>query len=119
MSNSTDVTEKTKVGPVLLGDGGYSLIKWLIKHTFSPALSPQEKNFSKALSSARVVVERSFGGCKARWRCLLKQLDNRVENVCNVIITCFTLHNFCQLNGEHYFDDDGILDELIENERRA
>ena len=29
------------------------------------------------------------------------------------------MHNFLQLNGENYFDDDGILDELIENERRA
>ena len=29
------------------------------------------------------------------------------------------MHNFGQLNGENYFDDDGILDELIENERRA
>ena len=26
---------------------------------------------------------------------------------------CFTLHKFCQLNGENYFHDDGILDELI------
>ena len=26
---------------------------------------------------------------------------------------------FCQLNGENYFDDDGILDELDENERRV
>ena len=69
---------------------------------------------------ARVVVERSFG------KCLLKQLDNRAENVLmlmlmcsNVIITCFTLHNFYQLNGENCFDDDDILDELNENERRA
>ena len=86
--------------------------------TFSPALSPQENKFNKALSSAQVVAERSFGVCKVRWRSSLKQLDNRVENVSNVIITCFTLHNFCQLNGENYFDDDGILDELSENERR-
>ena len=50
---------------------------------------------------------------------LLKQLDSRVENVSNIIITCFTLHNFCQLNGENYFEDDGIMDELIENECRA
>ena len=27
---------------------------------------------------------------------------------------CFILHNFCQSNGENYFDNDGILDELIE-----
>ena len=32
---------------------------------------------------------------------------------------CFTLHNFCQLSRESYFDDDGILDGLTENECRA
>ena len=59
LSNPTDVIEKTKVGPALLGDGGYPLKKWLIKpYTFSSALSPQENKFNKALSSARVVVER-------------------------------------------------------------
>ena len=68
-----------------------------LKIAFSPALSLQKKKFNKALSSARVFVERAFGVCKARWRCLLKQLDNRVRNVSNFIITCFTLHNFCQL----------------------
>ena len=50
---------------------------------------------------------------------ILTQINNCVENVYNVIITCFTQNNFCQLNGENYFDEDGILDELIENERRG
>ena len=49
----------------------------------------------------------------------LNNLTTTLENVSNVIITCFTLHNFYQLNGETYFDADGILGELIENQRRA
>ena len=61
LSNPNDVIERTKVGPVLLGDGGYPLNKCLIKpYTFSTALSPQRKKFNKALSSARVIVERAF-----------------------------------------------------------
>ena len=91
LSNPNDVIERTKVGPVLSGDGGYPLNKCLIKpYTFSA------KEFNEALSSARVIVERAFGVSKARWRCLLKQLDNRVENVSNVIITflhCITFYN--------------------------
>ena len=62
------------------------------------------------------MLERSFGICKARWRCLLKRLD-KVENVSDVIITCFVLHNFCQINGETYLDQNGILEDLIQNER--
>ena len=50
---------------------------------------------------------------QARWRCLLKRLDNKVENVSNVIITCFALNNFCQINGETHRDHDGILEDLV------
>ena len=76
------------------------------------ALCPQEKKFDKALFIARVVVESALGVCKARWRYLLKQLQNSVENVSNVIIACFTLHNFWQVNGENYFDSDEILEMM-------
>ena len=93
LSNPTDVIEKTKVGcdiMRLLRDRGYPLNKWLMKlYTLSPALSPQEKKFKKPLSSAWVVVERAFGVCKTRSRFLIKRLDNRLENVSNVFITCF------------------------------
>ena len=58
LSKPTDVIGKTKVGPVLLGDGGYRLNKWLIKPCkFSPTLSPQEKKFNKGLSIVGVAVE--------------------------------------------------------------
>ena len=59
LSKPTDVIEKTKLGPVLLGDGGYRLNKWLIKpYKFSPTLSPQEKKFNKGLSIVGVAVEK-------------------------------------------------------------
>ena len=63
--------------------------------------------------------ERAFGFFKARWRCLLLRLDNQIENVSEVIISCFALHNFCQLENEEFLDQDGILDDLIRQERVA
>ena len=93
-----------QVRPHLLGDSGYPLTNWLMKpYIFTPALDQREKKYNKKLSSVRSSVERSYGVCKARWRCLLKRLDNLVENVSDVIITCFTLHNFFQIND----DDEG------------
>ena len=86
-------------------------------YSFTPALNNIQKKFNKKLSSSRAIVERSFGICKVRWRCLLKRLDNKVENVSDVIITCFVPHNFCQINGETYLDRDGILEDLIQKER--
>ena len=63
LSNPTDVIEKTKVVPKSKSFRRWEtpLNKWSIKpDTFLPALSPQEKKFNKALSSARVIAERAF-----------------------------------------------------------
>ena len=82
-------------------------------YSFTPTLNNIEKKFDNKLSSFR---GRSFGICKARCRCLLKTLFKKVENVSDVIITCFVLHTFCQINGTTYHDQDGILEDLIQKE---
>ena len=87
-------------------------------YNFTQTLTPQEKRFNKLLSSARVTAERAFGVLKARWRCLLTLLDTNLENVSDVIITCFALHNFCQINNELYQDDE-MLEYLIQEERSS
>ena len=102
----------------MLGDGAYSLLPWLIKpYNFGPALTHSEKLFNKKLSSARVTVERAFGILKARWRCLLKRLDNCIENVSAVVIACCVLHNICQMNRDDYLDQDGMLEAILAHER--
>ena len=40
-----------------------------------------------------------------------------MENVWDVIITCFVLHNFCQVNSETYLDQDGVLEDLGEGDQ--
>ena len=69
------------------------------------------------MSSAGVTVEREFGILKARWRCLLKCLDNRIKNVTAVIMICCILHNICQMRKDEYIDKDGMLDEILRKER--
>ena len=77
------------------------------------------KKSNKALSSARVTSECAFGVLKARWRCLLNNLDCQIENVSTVIIASCVLHNICQLNKDDYTDNDGILEAVIRQERKA
>ena len=64
-------------------------------YAYSPNLTRAEKKINKKLSSARVSSEIALDLLKARWRCLLKRLDNQIENISEVIISCFALHNFC------------------------
>ena len=117
-----DIIENSRVRPLVLEDGAYSFFSWLIRpFNFGPALTISEKLFKKKLCSARVTVERTFGTLKERWRCLLKRLDNRIENVSAVVITCCVLHNICQMNKYDYVDQDGMLHEILvcERERRG
>ena len=44
---------------------------------------------------------------------------NQIENISKVIIPCFALNNFCQLENEKFIEQDGILDDLIRQERVA
>ena len=67
LSRPDDIIENARISPLILGDSGYSLMKWLVTtYSFLPNLTVTEKKFNKALSSARVTSERAFGILKAR-----------------------------------------------------
>ena len=102
----------------MLGDGAYPLLPLLIKpYNFGPVLIRSEKLFNKKLCSARVTVKRAFGVLKSRWRCLLKRLDDRIENVSAVVIACCVLDNIFQMNKDDYLDQDGMLEAILAHER--
>ena len=118
LTKPEDVIENSRVRPLVLGDGAYPLLPWLLKpYNFGPALTRFEKLFNKKLSSARVTVERTFGILKVHRRCLLKRLDNHIENLSTDVITCCVLHNICQMNRDDYLDQDGILEVILAHER--
>ena len=119
LTKPEDVIENSRVRPLVLGDGAYPLFPWLIKpYNFAPALTRSEKLFNKKLCSARVTAERAVVILKARWRCLLKRLDNRIENVSAVVIACCVLHNICQMNRGYYLDQDEMLEAILAQERK-
>ena len=114
------VIEGLRKRPLILADSAYPLKDWLIKpYIFSPNLTRSEKLFSRCLSASRSAVERGFGLLKTRWRCLLKLLDQEIENISNVIIACFILHIVCQISRVQYDEDDGLLENIIQQERES
>ena len=69
---------------------------------------------SLQVSSYIITSEQASRILKARSRCLLNNLDLRLENVSKVIIVVLYSYNcvlliICQLNKDNYMDDDGIF----------
>ena len=64
-------------------------------------------------------VKRGFSLLKARWCCLLERLDHEIENISKEITACFILHNICQMSRDECVDNDGLLENIIQQEKEA
>ena len=68
-----DVIENVTIRPLMLRDGGYPLLTWLMRpYNIGRNIHPRKAKFNKKLCGARVTIEREFGIIKTCWRCLLK-----------------------------------------------
>ena len=56
-----------EIRPVLLGDSAYPLSTWLLKPYHEGTNDPEEINFNKELSRARVSLACALGILKGRW----------------------------------------------------
>ena len=52
-----------------------------------------------------MVVENAFGRLKGRWRCMLKRMDFKLENVPHVVSACIVVHNMCELYGDNFLEE--------------
>ncbi|XP_028048745.1 protein ANTAGONIST OF LIKE HETEROCHROMATIN PROTEIN 1-like [Monomorium pharaonis] len=86
----------------LLGDAAYSVQKnVIVPFQDNGHLTREQKRFNHRLSSARIIVERSIGLLKGRWRYLLDKLPMTRTNLSPYyIITCCVLHNICLLRND-------------------
>ena len=85
---------------VILGDPAYPALPWLMKpYAENNSTTQQQHIFNYRQSRARMVIENAFGRLKGRWRCLLKRLDFKLENIQHVVAACVVLHNMCEMFG--------------------
>ncbi|XP_067210373.1 putative nuclease HARBI1 [Linepithema humile] len=101
----------------ILGDAAYRLTKYImVPFKDNGHLSERQLIFNKRLSSARMIVERSIGLLKGRFRSILDTLPlYKTKLIPKYIIACCILHNICLLH-------DDIIDQdipIIVNERNC
>ena len=98
--------QNTSIPPLILGVSAYPLEEFIMKpYTDCGALNPQEKRYKVTLRKSRVVVENALGKLKGRFHCFSKHLDTSVQKTVNIVATCCTLHNVCELKKQEFFED--------------
>ena len=96
LSKPSNVIENKEVPLLLISNGAHQATSCQLKpYPFTIRLNNTEKKINKKLSSAQVTVEGAIALLKGRWRCLLKRLNNRLNNVSFIIIASCVLHNIC------------------------
>ena len=95
-----------------IGDAAYPLLNWMMT-PYKGTLSESQHIYNYKLSSARMVIEKSFGRLKARWRRFLKRFDGSIRFLLDVIVDCVILHNMCEVNKEacieEWFTNENVL----------
>ncbi|KAM7313002.1 uncharacterized protein ISCGN_002923 [Ixodes scapularis] len=94
----------TTVSPLILCDQAFPSTSNMLKPYPRKDVkkgSPQE-GFNRQLSSARRVVENTFGKLKARFHFIMKRMECEVDNALLVVRACCILNNVC----EHF--NDGV-----------
>ena len=80
---------------ILLSDPAYPLLPYVMKE-YAVCQGNNEVMFNTMLRSARNQIECAFGRLKARWRILLRPMELKFENIPDIVLACFVLHNFCE-----------------------
>ncbi|XP_034475558.1 putative nuclease HARBI1 [Drosophila innubila] len=94
-SNNSKRIGGVDVRVVLLADSAFKLSTKIKKpYPFNTTQDEERKSFNYALSRSRRVVENAFGQLKARFRRIVRGVDNHIDKVPHIIYTCCVLHNF-------------------------
>lgn len=101
---------------VFVGDAAFPLLKNLLRPYPGTNLSPEKIIFNYRLSTARRVIENTFGVMSARWRIFRRPIVASLSTVDSIVNSCVVLHNWLRnadlnvLAGQRRYVPVGFID---------
>ncbi|CAO2203823.1 unnamed protein product [Urochloa humidicola] len=98
----------------LVGGASYPLMDWVLVPYTHPNLTWTQHAFNEKVGELRRVAVEAFARLKARWACLQKRTEVKLQDLPVVLGACCVLHNICEIRGEEV--DPAIRCELVDDE---
>ncbi|XP_020097513.1 protein ALP1-like [Ananas comosus] len=80
----------------VVGGAGHPLLDWLLVPYTHQNLTWAQHAFNEKVGQVRNAAEEAFARLKARWACLQKRTEVKIEELPAVLGACCVLHNICE-----------------------
>ncbi|KAK3016817.1 hypothetical protein RJ639_006356 [Escallonia herrerae] len=101
----------------VVGNAGYSLMDWLLVPYTHQNLTWTQHAFNEKIEEMQRVAKEAFMRMKARWSCLQKRTEVKLQDLPAVLGACCVLHNICEMRNEAI--DEMLRFELFDDEMVA
>ncbi|CAL5096749.1 unnamed protein product [Urochloa decumbens] len=105
----------------LVGGASYPLTEWMLVPYAAHGnnnnnLTWAEHGFNERIAAARGAARGAVRRLKARWRCLQRRTEVKMQDLPSMIAACCVLHNVCERAGEGIDPELMRYDELDDEE---
>ncbi|XP_062194893.1 protein ANTAGONIST OF LIKE HETEROCHROMATIN PROTEIN 1-like [Phragmites australis] len=112
-------------GQWVVGGAGYPLMDWLLVPYTHQNKTWSQHVFNERVDGVRGVARDAFQRLKARWGCLQKRTEVKLQDLPVVLGACCVLHNICERAGDavdpgfQLFDDDMLAENPVRSQVAA
>ncbi|XP_009762418.1 protein ALP1-like [Nicotiana tabacum] len=105
----------------VVGNSGFPLMDWVLAPYTRQNLTWTQHAFNGKVGEIQRVAKEAFMRMKARWSCLQKRTEVKLQDLPVVLGACCVLHNICEMRGEELnpelrfdlFDDEMVPENIV------
>lgn len=105
----------------VVGNSAYPLMDWVLAPYTRQNLTWTQHAFNEKVGEIQKVAKEAFMRMKARWSCLQKRAEVKLQDLPVVLGACCVLHNICEMRGEQLnpemrfdlFDDEMLPENIV------